>query len=119
MSKEFLTKLRNINNIRAEEWCPETFCSRSTEELLFRSNELGGECGEAMNVIKKLARSKMNLLGGLKPLCGIPLLEDELADILICVDRVASFYDINLITVTKRKFNATSDKYNLRTKFNE
>lgn len=82
-------------------------------DVMFCAVELGGETGEALNVIKKMERSRLGIKGGkfdMEALC------DELADVIICVDRVAACYDVDLGAVVKNKFNATSEKYGLKNK---
>lgn len=48
-----LADLQRAHIERQEEWCPD-----QKPDLSFRGNELGGECGEAQNVIKKLERER-------------------------------------------------------------
>lgn len=72
---------------------------------------MGGECGEALNVIKKLRRLE----------CGMPpgpddppepelkkMLADELADTFLYLDLLASFYDVDLPAAIVSKFNRVS-----------
>ena len=80
--------------------------------LSFRGNELAGEVGEACNILKKLDREKMNIVGSRAT---PDQLEDELADIIICVDLIAMEFNIDLESVTRRKFNKTSEQRNLKT----
>lgn len=81
--------------------------------LSFRGNELGGEAGEAQNVIKKIERERLGLRGSR---VSINDLADELADVIICADLIAMEEGIDLGKAVKRKFNATSEKYGLSTK---
>lgn len=94
--------LRNANNARQDLWDPKRIATP-----LFRATELGGECGEALNEVKKLEREKMGFRGSRTT---IDKLADELADVIICADLVAAEYDIDLWEAVKRKFNETSDK---------
>lgn len=78
------------------------------------SNEMGGECGEAQNVVKKLRRVETGVQ--LKP--GAPTegelldkLGDELADVIITACNLANFYGLKLTPYTIRKFNQTSEDY--------
>lgn len=117
---ESFDHLRERNNTRGEEWggadtnTPTGFLI----ELLFRSNELGGEAGEAQNVAKKLARGYMDMPGGETPRQSKQALADELADTIICCDRVADMFDIDLAVAVAVKFNKTSKKHGFETEFN-
>jgi hypothetical protein len=106
--------LREINNRRAIEWVGEV---PDLDQLLFCATELGGEVGEAQNEVKKLFRELQGWKGG-KPLGEATLsIALELADVIICADRLAACLDIDLWHVIKTKFNKTSDKHGLKTKF--
>lgn len=94
--------LRNANQKRQDLWDPKRIATP-----LFRATELGGECGEALNEVKKLEREKMGFRGSRTT---VEKLADELADVIICADLVAAEYDIDLWEAVKRKFNETSDK---------
>lgn len=104
----FLEKLRAANIERDKEWNPDKKITP-----LFRATELGGECGEALNIVKKLEREKLGIRGSRAT---IENLASELSDILICVDLLAMEYDIDLSQALKNTFNATSDKQNLSVK---
>jgi len=96
-----LSDLRAANLKRQSFWDPEGLVTP-----LYRSNEMGGEVGEAMNVVKKLEREKLGIRGSRDT---VEHLAQELADIIICADLVAMEYDIDLGAATREKFNATSD----------
>jgi NTP pyrophosphatase (non-canonical NTP hydrolase) len=73
-----------------------------------------GEAGEAANVVKKLRRHECALAGS-----GLPLqpperlleaLGEELADVVIYLDLLAQFYDIDLPAAIVRKFNIVSER---------
>lgn len=103
-----MTNLRTANEARHIEW------SKGNEiPLSFRGLELGGECGEALNVLKKIEREKMGLVGSRASLQDMA---DELADVVICCDLIAMDLGINLNQAVATKFNKTSDKYKLTTK---
>lgn len=104
-----LSKLREANRDRQEEWDPE----RRTDPLYF-ATELAGEVGEACNIIKKLERERMGIAGSR---ASAAELADELADVIIVVDLIAERYDIDLELATARKFNKTSNKLGFSTKF--
>ncbi len=93
---------------RDKEWDPEGVITPS-----FSGLELGGECGEALNDIKKLERERLGLRGSRST---VDKLAKELADILICVQNVANRYNINLPAATRDKFNETSIANNLLTR---
>lgn len=90
--------LRTVNSARAKEWGG---ADTSTNdgfliELLFRSNELGGECGEAQNEAKKLARLYLDMPGSKSVQEAKAALAQEIADTIICCDRLAEMFDIDL-----------------------
>ena len=100
-------KLRNANILRNIEWNPDNKVTPT-----FRGLELSGEVGEACNIIKKLERERIGIRGGRAT---IEELEEELSDIMICVDLIAMDYNINLDRAVSDKFNKTSKKYDLKT----
>ncbi|MEN3229239.1 MazG-like family protein [Methylorubrum rhodesianum] len=100
-----LRDLHAANIARQAEWCPD-----QVPDLSFRGNELGGECGEAQNVIKKLERERQGWRGSRATKDD---LADELADVVICADLCAVTADIDLGAAVRRKFNATSEKQGL------
>lgn len=79
----------------------------------YRGNELAGELGEACNIIKKLERERLGIIGSRSTTAE---LAEELADIIICVDLIAMGYGINLDIAIRDKFNKTSEKVGLRTR---
>lgn len=103
-----LATLRQANAQRMKEWDP-----TNTITLAYKGNELAGEVGEACNIIKKLERERLGLRGSRATK---HQLAEELADIIICVDLIAMQLDIALDYAVEQKFNATSDKYKLRTR---
>lgn len=100
--------LRNANLERQTLWCPD-----QVPDLSFRGNELGGECGEALNVIKKLERERLGWRGSRDT---VDHLAEELADVVICADLVAITAGVDLGAAVLRKFNATSDKVGISVK---
>lgn len=100
-----LRDLHAANIARQAEWCPD-----QVPDLSFRGNELGGECGEAQNVIKKLERERQGWRGSRATKDD---LADELADLVICADLCAVTAEIDLGAAVRRKFNATSEKQGL------
>ncbi|MNQ36905.1 hypothetical protein D3C85_504330 [compost metagenome] len=97
--------LRSANIARQNEWDQDNQISAA-----YRGNELAGEVGEACNVIKKLERERLGILGSRAT---VGELADELADVLICADLIAMHYGIDLEAAVARKFNATSEKVGL------
>lgn len=104
-------KLRDANDMRQKEWDTGGKMTPS-----YMGNELAGETGEVCNIIKKLERESFGMKGSRAT---IDQLGDELGDIIICVDLVASHYGINLWEAVKNKFNKTSEKNGLYTKIGE
>lgn len=100
--------LREANLVRQAEWDADNQVT-----LSYRGNELAGEVGEACNVIKKLDRERMGIRGSRDT---IEHLAEELADVIICVDLIASATGVDLDSAVRAKFNATSEKYGLKTR---
>lgn len=100
--------LRAANIVRQQEWDPASKIS-----LSYRGNELAGEVGEACNVIKKLERARLGIRG---TTATFEQLAEELADVVICADLIAMAEGIDLNDAVRRKFNATSEKYGLKTR---
>ena len=104
---ELLDELRIINAKRLERWH-----GPNTEPWLGVdwSNAMGGECGEAQNVVKKLRRLETGTRAQDQP--SFPELQkklaDEIADTIIYADLLASYYGIDLIEAIIRKFNFVS-----------
>ena len=103
-----LSDLRAANVARQAEWCPD-----QVPDLSFRGNELGGECGEAQNIIKKLERERHGWRGSRASLDD---LAQELADVVICADLCAMTAGVDLAAAVVAKFNATSEKVGLATR---
>lgn len=100
--------LRTASRLREIEWD-----AKGQIDLSYRGNELAGEVGEACNAIKKLERERLGIRGSRDT---VAHLAEELADVVICVDLIAGSLGIDLSSAVKNKFNATSDKYKLKTK---
>src|SRR5689334_8392069 len=94
-----LQQLREANVRRSIEWMG---AAPNDTDLMFCAVELGGETGEALNVIKKLERFRLGVKGGVNDL---QALCDELADVIICVDRVGAAMNIDLSAAVRHKFN--------------
>lgn len=80
--------------------------------LSFRGNELGGECGEAQDVIKKLERERHGWRGSRAT---TDRLAEELADVVICASLCAITAGVDLGAAVRAKFNATSQTNGLLT----
>jgi len=100
--KDFLTRLRQQNRSRSNRW------TGGADGPEFKAIEFGGECGELLNAIKK----RIRFLNGWK--AGVDNrenLEDEFGDVLICLDRLADAFEVDLTAVAAAKFNKTSTNY--------
>ena len=100
--------LRTANETRQAEWD-----KKRKITLSYRGNELAGETGEACNVIKKLERERMGMLGSQD---SVAHLAEELADVVICVDLICLAEGIDLAAAVRAKFNKTSEKVGLKTR---
>lgn len=103
-----MKNLRIANAARQAEWDPQNKIT-----LTFTAIELAGECGEAMNVIKKLERERLGLEGSRD---SKEHLAEELADIVITADLVALRAGIDLDAAIKTKFNSVSAKRSFKTR---
>ena len=110
----FLKTLRAASTKRAKQWNQGRV--EPILELLFRSNELCGEAGEAANFIKKYSRNALGMRGGIDRPTARAAIAKELADVIICTDRVAEYFSIDLAKAVKEKFNETSDKHGFTVK---
>lgn len=103
-----LTQLQEACIARQKEWDPN---SRIT--LSYRGNEMAGEVGEACNVIKKIERENYGIRG---TRATDEDLGFELADVIITAVLVAIHQGIDMDAMVEKKFNMTSEKYNLKTR---
>jgi NTP pyrophosphatase (non-canonical NTP hydrolase) len=97
---DFLLTLRQADIERDKIWNPQKLLS-----LSFRGNELGGEIGEAQNILKKIERERLGLRGSRAT---PEMLAEELADGVICIDLIAMEFNIALEQAIRAKFNKTS-----------
>lgn len=102
-------QLRDANTQRHLEWSN----SDQPYSLLYRATELSGEVGELCNVIKKIERERMGLVGSR---ANMEELAQELADVIIAADLLAMDLGLDMAEIVKQKFNMTSEKYKLNTK---
>ena len=101
--------LRAANDARQKEWD-----TGNQITLAYRGNELAGEVGEACNVLKKLERERLGIRGSRATK---EQLAEELADVVICADLIAMDAGIDLDVAVRAKFNATSEKVGLATRY--
>lgn len=110
-TQNFLFHLRQANRARDKEWDPEHRINEG-----FRWKELIGELGELANVLKKIEREQLGLRG---TRATKEDLEEELADVFICLDLLAMQLGVTWEAIVPRKFNATSEKYGLATRLEQ
>ena len=104
-----LRRLRKSNQARHVEW------SKGNEiSIDFRATEFGGEAGEVLNEVKKLSRERMGIPGSKS---SPEKLAEEIADVIISVDLLAMEFRIDLALAVQKKFDATSEKYGLKSRF--
>ena len=104
-AEPFLAQLRRVNLERYEAWV-----EGADAGIMFDALELGGEVGELLNIVKKLEREERGWRGSRANPADF---DDECADVLICLDKLARRRNVDLAAVTIAKFNATSDKVGL------
>lgn len=110
MKQSFLDELRRLNIERQKEWDPE---NKAT--LSFRGLEFAGEAGELASKVKKLARkTEFDFAGSNYDMTDI---KEEVGDVLITLDLLCNMMNIDIAEVTRDKFNSTSDKVGMKTKF--
>lgn len=85
----FLEALRAASIARNMEWENKT----APFTGVFWVNELSGEVGEACNIMKKLDRERLGVVGSRGSLGA---LQEELADVIICCDLLAMHYQCSI-----------------------
>lgn len=103
-----LTDLRKANAARDKEWA-----KGGDMGLAFHTIELGGECGELLNKIKKVIRQEMGLPGSRTTREEIEL---EIGDVQICLDLVAMKLGIDTNKALCRAFNEKSEQMGFKTR---
>lgn len=76
------------------------------------SNAMAGECGEACNIVKKLRRHETHTgtaYNTPEAEALMPMLADELADVVTYCDLLADKYGIDLDRAVREKFNRVSE----------
>jgi NTP pyrophosphatase (non-canonical NTP hydrolase) len=106
---DFMQRLRASNVLRDAEWDPS-----HKIDMMFRFAEMIGEAGEVGNVVKKMQREILGLAGSRAT---VGDLADELSDVIICCDLIAMMKKINLQQAIPIKFDKTSIKYELKSRF--
>lgn len=74
------------------------------------SNAVAGEVGELCNVVKKLRRSDMGIVGKADSdrATLMAMLANEMADVFLYLDLLSSFYGVHLPSAIAGKFDAVS-----------
>lgn len=97
----FLELLRETNTERYVAWT-----GSPDVDLMFCGTEFGEEAGEMLGKLKKLERERRGWRGSRAT---VEELADEMADVIIVMDRIASAFGIDLEAATINKFNKTSE----------
>lgn len=101
--------LRHANVERSSQW----HLGNEGFDAMFFAVATGGECGEALNVQKKLRRQELNAAGptNIKPSrATLNDLADEMADTVIYMDLWAEKVGVDLWEAIVHKFNKKSDE---------
>lgn len=99
--------LRGANRNRQKEWP-----GSEQADTAFRAIELAGEAGEVSEAVKKFLRAELGIKGSTATRDDIA---SEMGDLLVALDLLADSLGINLGEAARAKFNATSEKYGMRT----
>jgi NTP pyrophosphatase (non-canonical NTP hydrolase) len=102
-----LNTLRLANNRRQQEWP-----GNDKADVAFRAIEVAGEAGEVSEAVKKFLRAERGIKGSTATKQDVA---DEMGDLLIALDLLASEMGIDLSDAVAKKFDATSKKYGLET----
>lgn len=103
--------LRDANRRRQQEWP-----GNDKADTAFRALELAGEAGEVAEAIKKFLRAERGIKGSTATREDIAA---EMGDLLVSLDLLADSLGIDLGRAVRSKFNATSEKYGMRTYLGE
>ena len=99
--------LRDANRNRQKEWP-----GNEHADVAFRAIEVAGEAGEVLESVKKFLRAERGIKGSTATKEDVAA---EMGDLLVSLDLLADALGIDLGGAVRRKFNATSEKYGLRT----
>ena len=104
-------QVTDANRQRAQRWHP-GFPDDDSWTLADWSNAMCGEAGEAANVVKKLRRVEDGLVGRLDaPEMELRvMLGEELADVFLYLDLLATKAGLDLPAAIVRKFNMVSER---------
>src|SRR5690554_4795012 len=100
--------LRHANNERQKEWP-----GNEHTDVAFRAIEVAGEAGEVLEAVKKFLRAERGIRGSTATTKDIA---SEMADTIIALDLLANQIGVDLGAAVAKKFNATSEKYDLATR---
>ncbi|QGH74853.1 hypothetical protein MAL1_00107 [Bacteriophage DSS3_MAL1] len=102
-----LTALKTANVVRQGQWPGE-----NKVDTLFRAVEFGGEAGELLDAVKKLHRANNAIAGNTGQTIGDlrQAVMEEMGDVLISLDMLATDLGIPLEDCVPMKFNKTSRK---------
>ena len=99
--------LRQANVNRQKEWP-----GNDKADVPFRALEVAGEAGELAEKVKKWLRAERGIKGSTATIADVA---SEMGDVLVALDLLANEMGINLGDAVREKFNATSEKYGMRT----
>lgn len=99
--------LRDANVNRQKEWP-----GNEHADVAFRTIEVAGEAGELAEAVKKFLRAERGIKGSTATREDVA---SEMGDLLVSLDLLANQMGINLGEAVRAKFNATSEKYGMRT----
>lgn len=101
-----------VNRSRASRWHP-GFPERDASGWTGAdwSNAMCGEAGETANVVKKLRRAEAGLRGVLDGSADelLAKLADEIADVYLYLDLLATYYGVDIPAAVVSKFNRVSE----------
>lgn len=102
-----LSALKTANVVRQGQWPGE-----NKVDTLFRAVEFGGEAGELLDAVKKLHRANNAIAGNTGQSIGDlrQAVMEEMGDVLISLDMLATDLGIPLEDCVPMKFNKTSRK---------
>lgn len=103
--------LREANSTRQKLW--NATRGGASNGALYAGVELAGELGELLNVIKKLEREARGLPGSR---ASRAQLREEIGDVAICLDLLASEFGEDVETCAALKFNKTSETLGFTTR---
>jgi NTP pyrophosphatase (non-canonical NTP hydrolase) len=110
MSDLTFAELRRVNVTRCERWHGPGSDPWTAADW---SNATCGEAGELANVIKKIRRHETGAVNEGDPSMDklLVMAAEEMADVVIYVDLLARYLNVDLAEAIKAKFNKVSVKY--------